>query len=157
VRSTVDPRAPLSAVAVGGTGTGTGAFVASLATVEGGGSGVSMMIGVDGGDGTATTLLDAAADAGEASTITAASRRAENCQAASAATATNNPPPARTSQDRDAPRRAVPVAAAVKGTGRDAGGSVTGCRLLGPDAAGGSVAGRDAAHDAGCDGGPSRC
>ena len=33
---------------------------------------------------------------------------------------------------------------------------MTGGRLCGPAAPGGSVAGRDAAHDAGCEGGPSR-
>src|SRR5204862_3704882 len=81
-----------------------------------------------------------------------------NCQAAKAATATNKPPPARTSQDLEPLRGRVPgTCPSPSDAGRDAGDSVTGDRVFGPPAPGESVAGRDAAHDAGCEGGPSRC
>jgi len=160
-RSVVPAREPVSPVAAtggsgAGTGTGAGAGVTSLAAGELGVSGASMMIGEDGAE-TVTPAVDAAAEAAAACSTAAASRRPENCQAASAATTTNAPPPATTSQDFEPPRRPAPVAAeAASGAGRDAGGKVTGGRLFGPDGPGGSVAGRDAAQDAGCEAAPSR-
>jgi len=157
-RSALPARAPVSpVVATGGSGagTGTGAGVTSLAAGELGVSGASMMIG-EVGAATVTPAVDAAAEAAAACSTAAASRRPENCQAARAATTTNAPPPATTSQDFEPLRRPAPVAAAANGTGRDVGGKVTGGRLFGPDGPGGSVAGRDAAQDAGCEAAPSR-
>jgi len=159
-RSADAARAVVSAaVAADGTGGTGGDLIASLASVEvGEGSGVSMMISGAGGAGAAMTL-DAGADAALACSTTAGSRRPENCQAASAATTTNNPPPARTSHDLPAPRRPLLDAAwgPARAAGRDAGDGPVGGRLSGPEPPTGSVAGRDAAHDAGCEGGPSRC
>jgi len=103
--------------------------------------------------------VGAAAEALHAGALATTVLRAENCHAATAAMATNKPLPASTSHAFEGvPRRALGAtfAVAASGAGRDIGGARVAGRLCGPEVAGDNGGGRDAAHDAGCDGGPSR-
>lgn len=162
----IDAFAAASPPAIGALGVGTAASfdcVAPFGSVEvvAGGSGVSTMIGASDPrfasvTGAVPMSFGAGAEALPAGARATAVSRGENCHAATAAMTTNKPLPATTSQLFARRRAGATFAFAASGAGRESGAARAAGRLGGPPLAGGNGGGRDAAHAAACDGGPSR-
>jgi len=138
----VDPVEPVELVAAASF---DGVTSEGSVDVFAGGSAGSTMIGASDprracGGWAAPGSVDAAADAVPAGALATAVPRVENCQAASAATATNRPPPAITTHAFDVPRRTLGAAWAVAASaaGADIEDARAAGRLGAPEPVGGS-------------------